>query len=91
MSLKIPNFLIIAKSVEKTKPINGLIKMFPNTYKFCNNDFTKFILLLSQCYFVIVIYPYRYMDSLERFNDTTFPNKNTFYSKLYLEDIIDED
>ena len=31
------------------------------------------------------------MDSWKRFNDTTFPNKNTFYSKLYLEDIIDED
>ena len=31
------------------------------------------------------------MDSWKRFNDTTFPNKNTFYSTLYLEDIIDED
>ena len=32
---------------KQLKPINGLIKKFPNTYKFCNNDFTKFILLLS--------------------------------------------
>ena len=33
--LKITNFLITAKSVEKKqlKPINGLTKMFPNTYK----------------------------------------------------------
>ena len=31
------------------------------------------------------------MDSWERFNETTLPNKKTFYSKLYLEDIADED
>ena len=32
------------------------------------------------------------MDSWERFNETTLPNKKTsFYSKLYLEDITDED
>ena len=31
------------------------------------------------------------MDSWERFNETTLPNKKTFYSKLYLENITDED
>ena len=31
------------------------------------------------------------MDSWERFNETTFPNKKAFYSKLYLENITDED
>ena len=31
------------------------------------------------------------MDSWEKFNETTLPNKKTFYSKLYLEDITDED
>ena len=31
------------------------------------------------------------MDSWERFNETTLPNKNVFYSELYLEDITDED
>ena len=31
------------------------------------------------------------MDSWERFNETTLPNKKAFYSKLYLEDIYDED
>ena len=92
--LKITNFLIIAKSVEKKKtkkkkqfkPINGLIKNFPNTYKFRNNDIYKFILLLRK-----VVYPYESMDSLERCNETTLPNKKAFYSKLYLEDITDED
>ena len=31
------------------------------------------------------------MDSWERFNETTLPNKKVFYSQLYLEDITDED
>ena len=31
------------------------------------------------------------MDSLERFNETTIPNKKAFYSKSYLEDMTDED
>ena len=36
-------------------------------------------------------YPYEYMDSWERFNETTLPNIKAFYIKLYLEDITDED
>ena len=60
--------------------------MFPNIYKFCNNDINNFILLLRKG-----IYPYEYIDSWERFNETTLPNKKAFYSKLYLEDITDED
>ena len=31
------------------------------------------------------------MDSLERCNETTLPNKKALYSKLYREDITDED
>ena len=68
-ALKITN-LIIAKSVEKTKPINGLIKKFPNTYKFFNNDINKLILLLRKG-----VYPYECMDSWERFYETILPNK----------------
>ena len=29
-------------------PLGGLIKIFPNTYKFCNNDINKSILLLRK-------------------------------------------
>ena len=67
-------------------PTSGLIKKFPNTYKFCNNDINKFILLLRKG-----IYPYEYMDSWERFDETKLPNKKAFYSELNLDDIIDED
>ena len=59
---------------------------FPDTYKFCNNDINKFILLLRKG-----VYPYEYMNNWERFNETTLPSKRVFYSKLYLEDITDED
>ena len=37
------------------------------------------------------VYPYEFIDSWGRFNETTLPNKNVFYSILYLEDITDED
>ena len=69
---------------KQLKRINGFIKIFPNIYKFCNNDINKFILLLRKGG-----YPYEYMDSWEKFNETTLPNKKTFCSRLYLEDVTD--
>ena len=62
------------------------IKRFANTYEFCNGDINKFILLLRKR-----VYPYEYMDSWERFNETSLPGKKAFYSKLNLEDITDQD
>ena len=37
------------------------------------------------------VYPYEYIDSWERSDETTLPNKKAFNSELYLEDITDED
>ena len=37
------------------------------------------------------VYPYEYMDSWEKFDETALPPKNDFYSILNLEDISDED
>ena len=68
------------------KPINQLIKKFPNVYQFCNGDTNKFVLLPRKG-----VYPYKYMDSWERFDETLLPDKKAFYSELYLEDIIDKD
>ena len=53
--------------------------------KFCNGDINKFVLLLRKG-----VYPYEYMDNLEKF-DETLPDKKVFYSELNLEDIIDKD
>ena len=46
------------------------MKKFKNTYSFCNNDLNKCILLLRKG-----AYPYEYMDSWERFNETPLPSK----------------
>ena len=54
------------------KSINELIEMFPNAYRFCEGDVNKFVLLLRKR-----VYPYEYMDSWEKFNET-LPEKNLF-------------
>ena len=53
---------------------------------FRNNDLNKFILLLRKG-----VYPYEYMDNWERFNETSLPSKESFYSNLNMEDIDDID
>ena len=37
------------------------------------------------------VYPYEYMDSWEKFDETTLPPKEAFHSNLNLEDISNED
>ena len=69
-----------------SKPINGLIEKFQNTLKFCNNITNKFIFLLRKGF-----YPFEYMDSWERFNETHFQIKKLFtvdYIKILLMKII---
>ena len=66
--------------------INGLIKKFSSTYQFCNSDLNKFILLLWKG-----AYPYEYLDSWEKFDETTLPPKEVFHSNLNLEDISNGD
>ena len=68
------------------KTINRLIKKLSNTYEFSNEDNNKFILLLRTG-----VYPYEYMDSWKRFDETSLPDKKAFYSELNLVDIIDKD
>ena len=63
-----------------------LKKRFNNAYKFSNNDVNKFILLLKK-----VVYPNEYMGEWEKFNETTLPEKEEFYSNLNMEDITDAD
>ena len=71
----------------KIKEIDNdvLIKRFYNTYRLSDNDINKFKLLRKG------VYPYEYMDSWKRFNETELPSKDKFYSTLNLEDILDDD
>ena len=73
-------------SYYKKKLDKDLIKKFKNTYSFCNNNLNKFILLLRKG-----VYPYEYMDSWEKFKETSLPSKEDFYSHLNMEDIDDID
>ena len=46
------------------------IKRFANLYEFCNEIINKFIVLLRKG-----VYPYEYMDSWGRFDETLLPDK----------------
>ena len=54
----------------KNKFNKNLIKKFKSTYSFLNSDLSKFILLLRKG-----VYPYEYLDSWERFNETSLLSK----------------
>ena len=66
-----------------SKPISVLSKKFPSIH---NKNLDKFLLLLRKG-----VYPYEYMDSWERFNETMLPTEESFYSELNLEGITNED
>ena len=69
------------------KEINKeLIERFASTYKFCNNDINKFIMLLRKG-----VYPYEYMDGWDKFNETLIASKESLYSSLTLENITEVD
>ena len=65
---------------------HDLINKLKNAYEFCNKDIIKFVLLIREA-----IYPYKYMDSWERFDETSLPHKEAFYSSLNMENIADID
>ena len=55
--------------------INVLIKTFPNIHEVCNREINNFFLFLRKG-----VYPYQYMDSWERFGETSLPDEKSFYS-----------
>ena len=65
---------------------NKLIKRLANIYEFCNEDINKVILSLRKG-----VYPYEYMESWERFDEASLPDKEAFSSSLNMEDITDAD
>ena len=63
-----------------------LINRFSSTYVFYNEYINKFILLLRKG-----VYQYECMDSWERLDEASLPDKEDFYSSLNMEDITDVD
>ena len=62
------------------------MERFANTYKFCDNDLNKFLILLRKG-----VYPYEYMDEWNKFNEKVLPSKESFCSNLTLENITKTD
>ena len=59
---------------EREEPLDHkLIENFPSVYEFCEGDLDKFVLLLRKG-----VYPYEYMDSHEKFEETSLPDKKIF-------------
>ena len=56
-----------------SKSVNDLIEKFPRIHKFCNGNLNKFVMFQKKG-----VYPYEYMDSWERFNETSLPPKKIF-------------
>ena len=50
------------------------------------DDLNKFVMLLRKG-----VYPYEYMDSWDKFNETSIPSKESFYSNLTMENITETD
>ena len=63
-----------------------LIERFAGTYKFCNKNLNKLILLLRKG-----VCPYKYIENWERFDETSLPSKESFYSNLNMENVVDID
>ena len=65
------------KTIYKKDFNKKLIKSFANIYEFCNGDTNKYISLLRK-----VVYPYEYIDSWEKLDETSPPDKEVFHSNL---------
>ena len=72
---------------KKTKELDeeGLKKNFNHTSRSWRCD-EKFCLMIRKG-----VYPYEYMDSWEKFEETSLPPKDAFYSRLSMKGISDQD
>ena len=65
---------------EYEKEINKeLIERFANTYKFCDNDLDKFIMLLRKG-----VYPYEYIDENIELYRSIVPSRNSYNTRSYM-------
>ena len=65
---------------------NNLIKRFPSAFKLCKGNLKKFLLLLRKG-----VYPYEYMNSMDKFDEIELPSIDNFYSSLQKKHISDKD
>ncbi|XP_060072716.1 uncharacterized protein LOC132552555 [Ylistrum balloti] len=79
----IDSFKFMASSLDK---LSGNLDQdcFTNTSKYYNGKHLDLLMRKG-------VYPYEYMDSLKRLNETALPRKVAFYSRLSGEEISDDD
>ena len=71
----------------RMKKTNRMINQKVSKYiPILHGNLNKFVLLLTKG-----VYPYECMDSWVKFDETSLPSKEDFYSELNLEGISDED
>ena len=72
---------------KQTKDLDGevLKKNFNHTSRFWRCD-EKFRLMIRKG-----VYPYEYMDAWKKFEETSLPPKDAFYSRLNMNSISDQD
>ena len=80
-------FMCLKCNKNHNKEFNeDLINRFANTYQSYDGGINKFILQLRKG-----VYPDEYMNTWERFDETSLPNKEDLYSSLNMENITDAD
>ena len=57
-----------------------------SVYQYCGGDLNNCVLLVRKG-----VYPYKYMDSWDIFDETLLPPEKAFYSELNLDNISDKD
>ena len=76
---------LVKNLVKGNDTIEKLRAAFPETSKHFTND-EQFKLMTQKG-----IYPYDYIDTYDKMNDTSLPSQNLFYSKLYNSECDDND
>ena len=70
-------------NTRKSQYLYELAKRFPSTFKLCNKNADQFVLLLKKG-----IYPYKYMDSMDKFDEIALPCIEDFYINLQLRILV---
>ena len=69
-------------NTRKSQYLYELAKRLPSTFKLCNKNADQFVSLLKKG-----IYPYKYMDSMDKFDEIALPCIEEFYINLQLKNI----
>ena len=91
------NYIIVKNTIKYScnkckkvsyRSIDNLISKCSNVYSICNGDLDKFFIIIKKRG---ILYPYEYMNSWNKFNETNNPPFEKYYSRLNMSNISKED